>query len=276
MTRGTAWCRLPLGTSVGAYQYDGRNFRIVKNTYTSGVLSENRHFYFTNDWRDIEERIGTSTSMDLQYVWGIRYTDELVCRDDATPQRLYAAQDANFNLTSVSDTSGSVVERYLFDPYGGRTIMSASWTSTDPSAYAWEIGHQGLTHALSIVLIYNRARHFHSGVGIFGIRDPQNYLDGANLYGYEGCNPGNRTDPSGLNAAAKAYAVAQVASEQASHSGHVYYAPAGVKAFFVPIKAIVNTIDINWKWGGKHSGNVLSISKFNVHPDKCGADHDCA
>ena len=32
-------------TAVGKYQYDGRNFRIVKLTYTSGTLSETRHLY---------------------------------------------------------------------------------------------------------------------------------------------------------------------------------------------------------------------------------------
>ena len=119
-------------TPVGVYQYDGRNFRIVKKTYTSGVLSETRQFFFTCNWQEIEERVGTSTSMDKQYVWappgmveaGIRYIDELVCRDDATPQRLYAAQDANLNLTSVSGTGGSVAERYLFDPYGNRTVLT--------------------------------------------------------------------------------------------------------------------------------------------------------
>jgi hypothetical protein len=81
-----AWNRL-VSISIGdvlvaEYQYDGQNRRIVKLTYTSGVLSETRHFYFSNQWQDLEERLGTSTSMDKQYVWGIRYVDELICRDD--------------------------------------------------------------------------------------------------------------------------------------------------------------------------------------------------
>jgi hypothetical protein len=35
-------------------------------------------------------------------------------------------QDANFNLTAITDTSAVVKERYLFDPYGLRTIMNAA------------------------------------------------------------------------------------------------------------------------------------------------------
>jgi YD repeat-containing protein len=108
--------------TVATYAYDGRSRRIVKTT-----SAERRHFYFTNQRQDLEERVGTSTSMDKQYVWGIRYVDELICRDDATPERLYACQDANYNLTAIVDTSGNVQERYLFDPYGNRTVMNASW-----------------------------------------------------------------------------------------------------------------------------------------------------
>src|SRR6185437_9092373 len=152
-----AWNRMTSlssgGSTVATYQYDGRNRRSVKVT---AATSETRHFYYTSAWQDIEERTGASTSMDQQYVWGLRYVDELVCRDDATPERLYALQDANFNLTSISDTSGAVQERYLFDPYGYRTVMDASWGVIGASAFAWVYGHQGLMGDVESGLVYNR------------------------------------------------------------------------------------------------------------------------
>ena len=121
-----AWNRMTSISNSGEtdfiYSYDGRNRRIIQ---TDGFAT--RHFYFTNSWQDIEERIDASTTPDTQYVWGIRYIDELVCRDDATPQRLYACQDANFNLTNITDVSGTVQERYLFDPYSNQTVMDASY-----------------------------------------------------------------------------------------------------------------------------------------------------
>jgi len=197
-----AWNRMvsisSSGTTIAQYQYDGRNRRAVKLTYSGGVLSETRHFYFINDWQDVEERVGTSTSMDKQYVWGIRYIDELVCRDDATPERLYACQDANFNLTAVSDTSGDVQERYLFDPYGSVAYMSASWSVISASAYAWDIGHQGLMHDVESALIYNRNRMVHPMIGVFDVRDMAGYTDGANLYQYMASSPVVNLDPSGL------------------------------------------------------------------------------
>ena len=188
------------GTAVAAYQYDGRNFRIVKNTYASGVLAENRDFYFTNSWQDIEERVGTSTSMAQQYVWGLRYIDELICRDDATPQRLYAAQDANFNVTCISNISSTVVERYLYDPYGNSTIMDAEYDSRPSSAFSWGLCYQGLGTDSESQLISARSRDVTSIVGRFLTRDAMGYIDGLNEYEFNHSSPELSVDPFGYAA----------------------------------------------------------------------------
>jgi RHS repeat-associated protein len=166
------------GSTVATYQYDGRGRRIVK--YIASI-PETRHFYYAGDWQDIEERTGSSTAMDKQYVWGVGYVDELVCRDDTT-QRLYATQDANFNLTSIMNSSGGVVERYLFDPYGNRTVMNGSWGIISSSAFSWVIGHQGLLEDNESGLLYNRQRYLHPALGRFLRRDPIGYAnDGSNF-----------------------------------------------------------------------------------------------
>lgn len=197
-----AWNRvvsvIASGTTVAQYQYDGQNRRGVKLTYSGGSLSETRHFYSTNTWQDIEERVGTSTSKDKQYVWGFRYVDELVCRDDATPERLYTCQDASFNLTSITDTSGTPQERYLFSPYGNRTILNASWIVINSSSFDWVIAHQGLLYDVESGLIYNRNRILHLGTGTFLTRDLITYLSGANLYALDSSNPLANVDPTGL------------------------------------------------------------------------------
>jgi RHS repeat-associated protein len=182
------------GSTVATYQYDGRGRRIVKVTAS---ISETRHFYYTPNWRDIEERVGTATTMDKQYVWGIRYVDELVCRDDATPHRLYACQDANFSLTAVVNAAGSMAERYVFYPYGGRTIYDETWSPLPSSAYEWVIGHQGLSQDIETGLIYNRIRYLNTALGRPLGRDNAGYRDGANLFQYEMSNPTNSLDPSG-------------------------------------------------------------------------------
>ena len=190
-------------SAVAKYKYDGRGRRIVKLTYVSGTLSETRHFYFTNDWQDIEERVGTSTSMDQQYVWGIRHVDELVCRDrtvSGSNERLYAMQDANFTLTGICGTSGTVVERYVFDPYGNRSVRNASWTAIGSSAYAWVVGHQGLQYDDAVGLVENRTRWLNALLGTFMKWDVMGYTAGVNLYEYCGDSPVNVTDSSGRQA----------------------------------------------------------------------------
>jgi YD repeat-containing protein len=154
-----AWNRMVsisgTGGTVATYQYDGRNRRIVK--YITAI-SETRHFYWTNNWQDIEERTGSSTSMDKQYVWGARYIDELVCRDDATPLRLYLAQDANFNVTALISTSGVLQQRFLYDPYGNAFALTSSWASTT-DGYTWARRFTGQFFDSETELYYNRARY---------------------------------------------------------------------------------------------------------------------
>jgi YD repeat-containing protein len=191
-----AWNRMMTVSATGSptYAYDGRGRRI-----TATVSSTTRHFYYTNGWQDVEERLGSSTSMDKQNVWGLRYIDELVCRDDATPARYYAIQDANFNLTSICDTSGTVQERYYCDPYGTRTIMNSSWTVIGSSAYAWVIGFQGLMHDGESGLIYVRSSYVHPQLGVTILRDLFWPMAGMNAYEYLASGPTIRRDPFGTD-----------------------------------------------------------------------------
>jgi len=90
---------------------------------------------YNDQWKCVEEREGTSTDASRQYVWGARpnHRDELILRDRDTDgngtldERLYCLMDY-FDPTAMVDTSGSVVERYAFTPFGKRTVMDADWT----------------------------------------------------------------------------------------------------------------------------------------------------
>ena len=81
--------------------------------YSGGSLSQTRHYYLNNQ-QAVEERLNTGTAADRQNVRGLAYVDQLVLRDRDTDangsldERLYACQDANFNLTGVMRTAGAV------------------------------------------------------------------------------------------------------------------------------------------------------------------------
>ncbi len=194
-----AWNRLvSVSTTSGLvarYGYDGRGFRILKQTHTGGT-TQNRYFYYTSDWQEIEQRIGTSTSMDQQHVWGVRYIDELVCRDDATPMRLYAAQDANFNVTALVNTSGSVQQRFVYDPYGRDSVLTGIW-SMALDAFLWSIRFTARDYDQKTAIYLYRTRHYNFQLAGFLSRDNLGYIGELNLYGYVLSSPVMNSDPFG-------------------------------------------------------------------------------
>src|SRR5207237_5877853 len=130
-------------TVLVSYSYDGRNRRVVENPGTAVDL------FFSKDWQVVEDRIGGTTK--VQYVWSPVYVDAMIERDrdaDGNPangleERLYVQQDANWNVTALVNTSGSVVERYVYDAYGAVTYLNATWGTLSGSAYSSIYLHQG-------------------------------------------------------------------------------------------------------------------------------------
>jgi len=115
-------------------------------------------------------------------------------------QRLYVQQDANFNVTSVSN-GNTVLERYRYTPYGQRTVLNNDFTADidNTSDYSFDAGHQGLKHDPETGLIYNRARMLHPTLGRFTSRDPLGYVDGMSVYQAYLSSPKRFVDPSGLD-----------------------------------------------------------------------------
>ena len=110
------------GTTVTTSEYDGLNRRIVR---IEG--GETRHFYYNDQWQVLEERVGAATTADKQYVYHPHYVDAVAVRYDASATEHYYLQDANFNVTAVTDDTGSVVERYSYSPYGEVTVLDAEF-----------------------------------------------------------------------------------------------------------------------------------------------------
>jgi hypothetical protein len=50
---------------------------------------------------------------------------------------LYCCTDANQSVAALVDASGTVVERYLYDPYGKATVCDGSWTPREGNASAY-------------------------------------------------------------------------------------------------------------------------------------------
>jgi RHS repeat-associated protein len=163
------------GDTVQENQYDGRGCRIVTKTYTAGSLTETRHAYFTDQWQCLEERLGASTTPDRQFVWGIRYIDDLILRDrsvGAFNERLYALQDANWNMTAVTDSTGTVQERYEYDPYGVTIVLAPDFTLRAISSFAWETTYCSYRWDAGTGLFAVRHRFYHPRLGAWITPEP--------------------------------------------------------------------------------------------------------
>ncbi|MBC8874772.1 MAG: RHS repeat-associated core domain-containing protein [Planctomycetes bacterium] len=205
-----AWNRLVKieegSDKVAEYEYDGAKRRSVKKTYISGSLDETRHFYYTQPakWQVVEERVGSATDAERQFVWGLRYVDDIVQRDRDTngdgslDERLYGLADANWNATSVVAPDGAVVERYAYCAYGYTEVLTSSFANRVTSQHAWEVRYAGYRWDIESGLHCVRHRFYLSILGSWIQRDPLGYAEGPNIYEYASGNPINGTDAHGL------------------------------------------------------------------------------
>ena len=122
--------------------YDGLNRRIMRNKYSPpGTLTESRFFVYSDQWQVLEEYVAATslTVPVVQWVWGIRYIDDCVLRDSATAARstlrLYALQDANWNVVALyNPATSAVVERYAYTPFGVVQFLNASFDPIERQA----------------------------------------------------------------------------------------------------------------------------------------------
>ncbi len=196
-----AWDRLVAvkngSTTLESYSYDAINRRVTQTTGTTVDL------FYNSDWQVIEERTAGSSTASTQYVWSPLSSDTLVERDSnpngsgVLTLRLYAQQDANGNVTALVDTSGTVVERFVYDPYGSVTVLTASW-GAGSDTYSWNYLFQGLRYDTTSELYYSRNRDYSPTLGRFLQQDPAGFSAGDdNLYRFEEGQPTFYVDPLG-------------------------------------------------------------------------------
>jgi RHS repeat-associated protein len=141
-----------------------------------------------------------------QYVWDLRYVDASVLRfqdtdsDGTVDNTLYYTNDANFNVTALVDESGTVVERYAYDPYGERTVLDADWSTDADNASDVnnEVLYAGYRFDPETGLFHVRNRMYHPTLGRWVQPDPDGFINGLNLYAYVTNGPISARDPAGL------------------------------------------------------------------------------
>jgi RHS repeat-associated protein len=190
-----AWGRLVVvknsgGATLATYRYDGLNRRV------RDIEASTTDLYYSDQWQVLEEDV--SGSAVNSYAWSPVYVDALIARDSGGT-RLYAVQDANWNVVGLVNTSGNVVERYGYDSYGSQTVTDGSWNTRSGSSYTWTYGFQGRPFDAAAGGYNFRNREEDPVLGRWGRDDPAgSRSDSHNLFLFEGDNPATYTDAQGL------------------------------------------------------------------------------
>ncbi len=175
------------GTVIKSYSYDGLGRRALDCTSTF----TGSHFYSLSN-----QDLYTSTSAGTEtFYWTPGYIDGLFAREKAGT-RVYATTDAQYNVTAIVNTSGTVLERFMYDAFGARTVLDSNFVSTTDSQ-SWNVGYQGLMRDPTTGLWYNRARWYSDSMMRFINVDPAQ-ANGLNWYTSRADNPINFRDPTGL------------------------------------------------------------------------------
>ncbi len=214
---------------VADYSYDGMNRRIRDG-------SADRDYYYTAQWQVLSERDGDSATDDskMEYVWGYGYIDEIISRSedgnndgdtqDAADESVYYVQDDNWNVTTLIDEAGSVVERYLYDPYGLATIFSGMWGGQGSAVYRNRVLFGGrLWNASGLVYDYRR-REYSPYIGRFLQTDPIGIWgdpgSSGNGYLFVGGSPLANVDPIGEKGGRRGGGIRELRPYK--HDWHVY------------------------------------------------------
>lgn len=172
---------LPNGDVV-SYSYDGLGRRIQM---TQNGLPVTRYVY---DNEDIILEYDDSSVLQASYTHGLGIDEPLIMNRNSS--NFYFHADGLGSIVDLTDSSGTVVQSYVYDSFGN--IVSQTGSLTNPYTYT------GREFDSESGLYYYRARYYDPNIGRFINEDPIGFGGGINKFVYTINNPVNFTDPSGL------------------------------------------------------------------------------
>ncbi|MGI6347008.1 MAG: RHS repeat-associated core domain-containing protein [Limisphaerales bacterium] len=109
----------------------------------------------------------------------------------------YYLKDLANTVLALANSSGSIVESYVYDAYGNVTIRNGSGTVIPTSAYGNRFLFQGREYDYTTQLYHFRARWYDPETGRWLSNDPNGISGGLNLYAFCSNDPVNYVDPRG-------------------------------------------------------------------------------
>jgi RHS repeat-associated protein len=189
------------GPRLKQYRHDALGCR-VRTTDPSGVT---RHVYGSGAEVLAENAVGGTTETILrEFVWGgpgaPGFPDPLVLVDYTgagggtlgAPQRFYLLKDVQGSVGALTVSTGQVVERFTYTPYGQTQITAADGTTPrTESLYGNPFAYTGQRYEPQTGLYHFWARVYSPTLGRFLQEDAQGVLVTASIaLGYQGGAPG--------------------------------------------------------------------------------------
>lgn len=161
-----------------------------------------RKHYSADGSMEVKQNIVTNTYEFVTYIGGDGYTAPIAVKSDGTTQNyLYLHRDYQGTILAVTNATGALVEKRLFDAWGTIIKVQDGAGNTLNGLTVLDRGYTGHEHLQSVGLINMNARLYDPLLHRFlqadnYIQDPTN-TQNYNQYGYVLNNPLLYTDPSG-------------------------------------------------------------------------------
>jgi RHS repeat-associated protein len=178
------------GATIATYSYDALNRRVSK-TASAGTTN-----YVYNYNQLIEEY---APSGHKAYVYGT-YLDNPILMEDPSSNDYYYLKDRQYNIIGLTNSSGTIVENYIYNSFGLISIFDGNNAPLTTSAIGNSFGYQGHLYDPESGLWHYRNRMYSPQLGRFLQRDPKGYVDGYNLYAFVHNNPLRYLDAMGFTA----------------------------------------------------------------------------
>jgi RHS repeat-associated protein len=171
------------------YSYDAFGRRTERNV--GGLVSG---CYIYDGLNPVSETGYCDSSLGVTNLLEGMGLDELFLSSNGSTPISYL-RDALNSTIGLVNSSGSLTDQTLYDPYGNTTDT----VSSQASAFEFT-GRENEGGGFSATnLYYMRGRYYNPAIGRFISRDPAGLSGGTNLYEYAGDDPVDLSDPSGLD-----------------------------------------------------------------------------